>query len=188
MMLEPNNTILVLIDVQERLTAVMHDRDALVTNLIKLVKGIQLLKVPILWLEQNPDKMGSTIPELSELLAGQTPITKMGFSCCGVEPFDTQLLNSGRKQVLIAGIETHVCVYQTAAQLIRGGYSAEVVADAVDSRSPTDKAMGLTKIQAAGARSAGSGQGHVTTVETALFELMRTADHPAFRDMLKVVK
>ena len=114
-MLEPNNTILVLIDAQAKLTAVMHDRDELVSNLVKLVKGIQLLKVPILWLEQNPDKMGSTIPELGELLAGQTPITKMGFSCCGVEPFDTQLLNSGRKQVLIAGIETHVCVYQTAA-------------------------------------------------------------------------
>jgi len=161
----------------------------LVANLIKLIKGVKLLDIPIIWLEQNPDKMGQTIPEIRELLADQDPIAKMSFSCCGVEAFEDALVASGRrKQILIAGIETHVCVYQTAAELIRDGFSAEVVVDAVSSRTATDKELGIRKIQACGARSSGSGQGHITTVETALFELMRTAEHPAFRDMLKVVK
>jgi nicotinamidase-related amidase len=188
MMLDTENTILVLIDVQEKLTSVMHEREALISSLVKLVKGIQILDVPIIWLEQNPEKMGPTIPELKGLLEGDAPTAKMSFSCCGVEGFNQTLLASGRKQVLIAGIETHVCVYQTAAGLIRGGYSAEVVADAVSSRTATDKEIGLAKIRACGAHSAGSGQGHITSVETALFELMRTAEHPAFRDMLKIVK
>lgn len=189
MMLTPQNTILVLVDVQEKLTSVMHDRELLITNLIKLVKGVQALDIPIIWLEQNPEKMGHTIPELQELLVGQSPITKMSFSCCGIEAFEDALVASGRrKQILIAGIEAHVCVYQTAAELIRGGFSAEVVIDAVCSRTASDKEIGIQKIQACGAHSAGSGQGHLTTVETALFELMRTAEHPAFRDILKVVK
>lgn len=188
MMLDSHNTVLVLIDVQEKLTSVMHERETLIENLVKLVKGAQLLEIPIIWLEQNPDKMGQTIPELCELLDGQTPITKMSFSCCGADGFKEALKASGRKQVLIAGIETHVCVYQTSVELIRAGYAVEVVVDAVSSRRATDKETGLAKIQACGAHSAGSGQGHITTVETALFELMRTAENPAFRDMLKVVK
>ncbi len=187
-MLDSNNTVLVLIDVQEKLTSVMHEREALIENLVKLVKGVQLLDIPIIWLEQNPDKMGGTIPELRELLNGQAPITKMSFSCCGAEGFADALEASGRKQVLVAGIETHVCVYQTAVDLIRASYAAEVVVDAVSSRRASDKAVGLAKIQACGSHSAGSGQGHTTTVETALLELMRSAENPRFRDMLRIVK
>lgn len=188
MMLDTNNTVLVLIDVQEKLASVMHEREALIENLVKLVRGVQLLEIPIIWLEQNPDKMGQTIPELRELMTGAPPMTKMSFSCCGAEGFKDALEASGCKQVLIAGIETHVCVYQTAVELIRASYAVEVVVDAVSSRRLADKEIGLTKIRACGAHSAGSGQGHVTTVETALFELMRSAEHPAFRDMLKIVK
>ena len=188
MMLDTHNTILVLVDVQEKLTSVMHEREALIESLVKLVKGVQTLDIPIIWLEQNPEKMGQTIPELRELLAGQTPMTKMSFSCCGANGFKKALEESGCKQVLIAGIETHVCVYQTAVELIRASYAVEVVVDAVSSRRATDKEAGLAKIQACGAHSAGSGQGHITTVETALFELMRSAEHPTFRDMLKIVK
>jgi len=188
MMLDTHNTILVLIDVQERLTSVMHAREALVESLVKLVKGVQTLEIPILWLEQNPDKMGGTIPELREALPGLVPIAKMCFSCCGSQAFMEALTASRRKQVMIAGIEAHVCVYQTAVDLIRAGYAAEVVLDAVSSRRLMDKEMGLAKIQACGAHSTGSGQGHQTTVETALFELMRSAEHPHFREMLKIVK
>ncbi|MBT3191391.1 MAG: hydrolase [Verrucomicrobia bacterium] len=187
-MLSTDNAVLVLIDVQEKLTSVMHDRDALVENLVKLVKGALLLGIPIIRFEQNPEKMGKTISELDALLHDAPPITKMSFGCCGVDGFVDDLFAMRRKQVLIAGIETHVCVYQTAVELIRGGYSVEVVVDAVSSRRASDKEVGLAKIQACGAHSAGSGQGHVTSVETALFELMRSAEHPNFRDMLRVVK
>jgi nicotinamidase-related amidase len=87
---------------------------------------------------------------------------------------------TGRKSVLMAGIEAHVCVYQTACDLIARGYRVEVVADAVSSRSPRNLQIGLERIRAAG--------GYVTCMEMALFELMRTSTHPAFRDILKLVR
>lgn len=182
------NTALVLIDVQEKLTSVMHNREDMINNLIKLVKGMQLLNIPIIWLEQNPLKMGRTIPELSSLLQDQTPIAKMSFSCCGSTEFMEVLETSHRKHILIAGIETHVCVYQTAIDLIRAGYAAEVVTDATSSRNPANKEVALTKINACGMPTSGTGHGNTTTTEIALFELMHTAEHPSFRDMLKIVK
>ncbi len=188
MMLEPNNTVLVLIDVQEKLTAVIHERERLVTNLEKLIKGMRAIHIPILWIEQIPEKMGPTIAPLRALLEPDTPLPKSHFSCSGCTEFNKALAGSGRKQVLIAGIETHVCIYQTAIALIRDGYAVEVVADAVSSRKPLDHQVGLEKIREGGRHSVGSGQGHITTVETALFELMRSADHAAFRKILKIVR
>jgi nicotinamidase-related amidase len=90
------------------------------------------------------------------------------------------LEGTARQQVLLAGIETHVCVYQTAAQLVQAGYAVEVAADAVSSRTALNREIGFEKIRAAGAA--------LTCVETALFELLGTAEHPAFRDILKIVK
>ncbi len=188
MMLDPEKTLLVLIDVQEKLTAVMHGREALVASLAKLLKGMNVLGIPVIRVEQNPARMGQTIAELRPLLPGTPPLIKTCFSCAGSEAFNAAVKASGRKQILIAGIETHVCVYQTAVALIRDSYAVEVVADAVSSRHPQDHAVGLEKIREAGRHSNGSGQGHVTTVETALFELMRTADHASFREILKIVK
>lgn len=188
MMLNPANTLLVLIDVQEKLTAVMNGREALVSNLTKLVKGMRTLNIPILWLEQNPAKMGNTISELSSLLDGNSPIPKMTFSCCGSDAFTIAVQESGRKQILVAGIETHVCVYQTATALIRAGYAVEVIANAVSSRQLVDHTIGLEKIRDCGRNSVGSGQGHITTVETVLFELLSTADHARFRDILNIVR
>jgi len=187
-MLTTNNTVFVLVDVQGKLASVMHEKEALFDSLSRLVRGMQTLAVPIIWMEQIPEKMGATIPQLKELLTNQKPISKSSFSCCGSAEFMECLEATGRKQVLLAGIETHVCVYQTAVELMRAGYAVEVVVDAVSSRSVLNKEIGLQKIKDCGARSVGSGQGHVTTVETAIFELMRTADHPAFRDTLGIVK
>jgi len=188
MMLTPDKTLLVLIDVQEKLTAVMHGREALVASLVNLLKGMNVLGIPVIHVEQCPARMGGTIPELLPLLDGGDPITKTCFSCGGSEAFNEALKASGRRQVLIAGIETHVCVYQTAVALIRDSYAVEVVADAVSSRHPQDHAVGLEKIREVGRHSIGSGQGHITTVETALFELLRTSDHASFREILKIVK
>ncbi len=183
-----DNTALVLIDVQEKLTSVMHNREEMIENQIKLIKAVQLLEIPIIWLEQNPLKMGNTIPELSNLMQDQAPISKMSFSCCGCSEFMEKLDKLHRKHILIAGIETHVCVYQTAIDLIRAGYAAEVVTDATSSRTPTNKEVALTKINACGMPTSGTGHGNTTTTEIAIFELMRTAEHPCFRQMLKIVK
>lgn len=187
-MLSTENTLLVLIDVQEKLTAVMYERERLITNLTKLLKGMKILQVPVLCMEQNPAKMGPTIAPVMSLLDGITPFTKTTFSCCGCDAFNTALQQSERKQVLIAGIEAHVCVYQTAVALIRDGYAVEVVSDAVSSRHIEDCTIGIEKIRDCGRHSVGSGQGHITTVEIALFELLRSAEHAKFRDILKIVK
>jgi len=179
-MMTVNDTVLVLVDVQGKLAELMHEKDLLFDNLRKLIRGAQILKIPIIWTEQVPEKMGSTIPALQELLTSEAPISKTSFSCCGEQAFLDKLEATKRKQVLIAGIETHVCVFQTAADLVRRGYHVEVVADAVSSRTLSNKLIGLEKAKAHGT--------FLTSVESALFELLRTAAAPEFKDILKLVK
>ncbi len=179
-MFEIKDTVFVLIDVQEKLGAFMHDRERLFQNVTTLVDGMKCLGVPIIWVEQIPGKMGQTIPELRERLEGLSPLAKESFSCCGDDEFVRALAATKRRQVLMAGIETHVCVYQTAVHLVELGYDVQVVADCTSSRTQTNREIGLGKIRAAGAG--------VTSVETILFELMQTSTHPAFRDILRLVK
>jgi nicotinamidase-related amidase len=143
--------------------------------------------VPIIAMEQLPDKMGPTIPELRELLAGVTePIAKATFSCSASPEFREALAASGRRQVLLAGIETHVCVYQTAMELA-DDYEVQLVTDAVSSRTAQNKAAALTRLQQA---AQGSSPRYIamTTVEMAVFEMLHTAEHPAFRDILRIIK
>jgi len=179
-MLSINNTALVLVDVQGKLADLMHERQILFENLAKLVRGMQVLRIPVIWLEQNPDRMDPTIPAISALLQDNQPIAKMSFSCCGAQLFLERLQATQRNQLLLAGIEAHVCVYQTALDLLARGYEVEVVVDAVSSRMLANKLVALEKMRSAGAR--------LTSVEMALFELLRTAEHPAFREILKIVK
>jgi nicotinamidase-related amidase len=179
-MLQSDKAVFVLVDVQGRLAEVMHDREALFANLEKAVRGMQALRIPIVCLEQNPQRMGRTITRLATLLAPAEPIAKMSFSCCGEPAFMDALKATGRKQVLLAGIETHVCVYQTAADLLAAGYQVEVMTDAVSSRVLANKEAGIAKIRLCG--------GGITTVEMALFELLRSAEHPDFKAVLRIVK
>ena len=179
-MLEASDTALALIDVQGKLAALMHEKEKLYRNLRILVQGAAALKLPILWLEQYPEGLGPTIPEVAGLLEGRKPLAKTCFSACGQPEFVRRLEESGRKQVLLAGIETHICVYQTARDLRGRGYEVEVVEDAVSSRTPANKRVGLEKMRAAGAG--------ITSVETALFELLREAGTPGFREIARLVK
>ena len=179
-MLEATNTALAIIDVQGKLATLMHEREQLYENLQILVRGVCALELPILWMEQYPEGLGPTIPELSELLGDQVPLPKLSFSACGQSEFVQHLLQSGRKQVLIAGIETHICVYQTARELLDRGYEVEVVEDAVSSRTAANKRVGLEKIRSAGAE--------ITSIETALFELLREAGGPQFKEIARLVK
>jgi nicotinamidase-related amidase len=180
MFFTPDKTVLTLIDVQEKLAPFMHERDICVAAMQKLLRGLSAIRVPVIWMEQIPDKMGATIPELRECLTGQNPIPKTAFSCWGEPAYREALQRLDRPQVLLAGIETHVCVYQTAADLIANGYAVKVVADTVSSRSPANLQAGIEAMRAAGAA--------LTTVEMILFELMRDSKHPAFRDILKIVR
>lgn len=179
-MLKMESTILLLVDIQGKLAQLMHEKSHLFNHLQQLVKGIKVLGVPILWVEQNPDGLGPTIPEIAGLLPDVKPISKMSFSSCRNDRFLQALKKLDRQQVLIAGIETHICVYQTAADLVDMGYEVQVVTDAVSSRSAENKAIGLQKMKDAGASW--------TSVETALFELLEVAEGYAFREVLKIVK
>jgi nicotinamidase-related amidase len=179
-MLSRDRVILCVVDVQGRLAQLMEEKESLFRNLRVLIQGAQILDVPILWLEQNPAGLGPTISEVAELLAGQTPIAKMSFSGCGEPRMLAALASSRRSQVLLAGIEAHVCIYLTAADLLARGYEVEVVADAVSSRTRERKQVGLGKTVALG--------GSITCTETVLFELLERAEGEQFRAILKLLR
>lgn len=179
-MLQATDTLLLIVDIQEKLFRSMHAKEELLTNAQKLVRGAGVLGVPVVWAEQNPKGLGPTVPELAALLKAVTPISKFSFSCCDSEECLRGLRTGGRRNVLISGIETHICVYQTAAGLTASGFTVEVVADACSSRTPENKRIGLEKCRAAGAA--------ITSVETVLFELLKVAAGPVFKEVLNIVK
>ncbi|HDY65102.1 MAG TPA: hydrolase [Phycisphaerae bacterium] len=179
-MLDAKRTALVLIDVQEKLAGVMHEKERMFDNLQRLIRGVRVLEVPILWCEQNPAGLGGTITQLVEHLDGLKPIAKMSFDCCACKEFARQLDQISPKHVLLAGIEAHVCVYQTAARMVGAGYDVQIVADAVSSRTPENKSLALGRSTAMGVT--------ITSTEMALFELLRDAENPMFREILKIVK
>jgi nicotinamidase-related amidase len=179
-MLKRDDTALIVIDVQGKLARMMHDKDVLFQNLERLIKGAQILGIPILWTEQNPKGLGSTIPEIASLLPKATPLPKITFSCCGDDHFIHELEATGCTQFLISGIEAHICVYQTVRDLLSRNFEAEVVVDAVSSRTPANKEIGLEKMRDAGA--------HMTSTETALYELLEVAQGDRFKEILKIVK
>lgn len=179
-MITIENSLLVVIDIQESLARVMHGKDALFENLQKIIKGAGILNIPMIVTEQVPEKLGATIPEISPLLDTVTPISKSSFSCCGEDRFMRELEGMKRGQLLITGIESHVCVYQTTADLIRMGYEVHVVTDCISSRTEENRALGIERMRDEGARS--------TSTEMILFELLKVAGGDRFREISRLVK
>lgn len=120
-MLQRESTLVLIVDVQERITGVMHERARLLEQPEKLIRGADVLDLPILLTEQYPKGLGETVEEIREALPQYDPVVKNTFSCCDDPGFMDRLHNPGRENVLLAGIEAHVCVYQTAAQLLEMG-------------------------------------------------------------------
>jgi nicotinamidase-related amidase len=179
-MLKPSDTLLLIVDIQEKLFRTMHAKEELLVNVQRLVRGAKALGLPIVWVEQNPKGLGPTVPEIAALLPDRTPISKFSFSCCDNEACMLALRQMDRNNVLVTGIETHICVYQTSMDLKAAGFEVEVVADACSSRTPENKQIGLEKCRSAGAS--------ITSVETVLFELLRVAEGPVFKEILTIVK
>lgn len=179
-MLDIAESCLVVVDVQGKLAQLMYDREILFKNIRILIQATKILDIPILWCQQCPDALGPTVPEIAELLCDTQPIDKSCFNCCGEERFSTALQSLGRKQILLCGIEAHVCIYQTAVDLLRTDYEVSVIADAVSSRTRRNKEIGVAAARAEGAK--------VSSTEMALFELLRTADHPKFKQIARLVK
>ena len=178
--LTTDNTVLVIIDIQDRMFRVMYNKERLLQNVLKLIKGVQVLEIPVVLTEQYPAGLGLTLPEITQLLPGIKPIEKLSFSCCGEEGFLKAVKSLNRRQVLMAGIEAHVCVYQTAIDLLNLGYEVHVVVDCISSRALENKEVSLTRMSSAGIS--------LTTTEMALFELLRVAKTEKFKQVSDIVK
>jgi nicotinamidase-related amidase len=179
-MLAATDTALLVVDVQGRLARLIADAEAVIANIQRMIRGARALSVPILWAEQNPAGLGPTIAEIADLLPQLEPIPKTSFSCAGSPRFMASLGRLERRQVLVVGIEAHVCVYQSALDLVEAGYAVDVVEDAVGSRAAANKAAGLRRLAACGVG--------VTTTEIALFELLGDCEHPAFREVQAIIR
>jgi len=183
MRLDRQQSVLLVIDVQEKLMPVIDAHEDLARNIERLVRGFHILGIPALLTEQYVKGLGPTIEPLRhafEESGGYRPIEKSCFSAQGCDAFAAQLAALGRWQVLVAGIESHVCVYQSVRDLLAAGYDVTIVADAVSSRTPQNKAVALQRMTSEGAR--------ISSTEMALFELVRVSGTGEFRAISRLVK
>jgi len=179
-MLDVKSTVILVVDVQGKLAQIMYEREKTIKNIQAMIKLAQILDIPLLWTEQAPFKIGFTIPEIAELLSKNKPIEKKTFSCMQNEMFQRALEKLRRKQIVMCGIETHVCVYQTTAELVAAKYEVQVVADAVSSRTAENKCLGLERIKQAG--------GIITATEIVACELLKVAEGEKFKAVLQLIK
>lgn len=180
MRIQKEQTVLVVVDIQERLFPHIHNNDSVLAKCQTLIQGIELLNIPTIVTEQYVKGLGKTVQPIVESLKNYDPVEKMTFSCCGEPNFNIKIEERYRENVLICGIESHVCVLQTAIDLQDAGHRPIVVADAVSSRNPIDKEYALQRLAAEGIR--------VTSVEAILFELCKTSGTDTFKAISKLVK
>lgn len=179
-MLQIENTCLVIVDVQGKLATLMLSHESLFKNIQILIKACKLLSIPILWCQQSPKALGSTVLEIANLLTDNQPINKTSFSCCGCDEFNNKLNQLKRNQVLLCGIEAHVCVYQTAVDMQKAGKEVHLITDAVSSRTEANKKLAIKRLRTEGVK--------LSSTEMAIFELMKTADYPLFKQIAMLVK
>jgi nicotinamidase-related amidase len=179
-LLQADNTGLLVIDVQPPLLDTMWNQKQLTANVRRLVEGARVLGLPVLVTEQNPERLGPTAECILEAVAGGSRLPKMAFSCCREKSVMDSLQALSRATWLLCGVEAHVCVSQTALDLLQHGYEVQVVADAVASRVRANWEAGLERARAAGAV--------ITTTEMALFELLERAGTDEFRAVHRLIR
>jgi nicotinamidase-related amidase len=181
--LDRSQTVLVVIDMQEPFLNVMHERERLTANVRLLVETAVRLHIPILTTTQYAERMGQVVNEIAQPLkdfsAGK-PIDKMCFSCAGADGFLEGLASLGRRQVLLCGVETHICVSQTALDLTQQGYQVHAAADAVSSRTLEKHKLGMERMRDSGVLPCAA--------EAAVYELLREAGTPEFKAILPLIK
>jgi len=180
MRIRKENSIAVVIDIQGRLYPIIHDHETLTRHNRILISGLRTLKVPIVVTQQYTQGVGDTIPEIKEVLGEYKHIEKTSFSCCDEPRFNEDLALASKMNVIITGIEAHVCVMQTVNDLIRQGFKPVVVEDCIGSRKPNDKMMAVERMRQAGAI--------ITTYESILFELLKYSGTDEFREISRLVK
>ena len=176
-----NEAVLVVVDVQERFMPVLFEPQRLISACQLLIGGAKILGLPVLVTEQLPEKLGPTVTELREVLGSDyRPIVKAEFSAFANESFRRAFAATGRTQLILCGIEAHVCIRQTTLDALDLGYDVFLVEDAISSRYEFLYRSGVQSCLEAGARR--------TNAEAVLFELMTTAEHPQFREVQNLVK
>jgi nicotinamidase-related amidase len=183
MRLQRNEALLVIIDVQERFVPVIDRFDSVLANLDRLVRGMHVLDIPLLVTEQYVKGLGPTVAALQETLratAGYRPIEKSCFSAAGSGEFLAELRRLKKKQILLAGIEAHVCVYQTAVDLLAAGHEVTLLVDAVSSRTAENRELAIRRLASEGAKLA--------STEMVLFEMLVESGTDEFRAISKIVK
>ena len=179
-MLSIENTVLLVIDVQGKLAKLVQNSAVVIGQCAKIITAMQVLQIPVLHMEQNPSGLGKTTPELAGLLRSSQPYEKITFNGLGSIPFKETLARMNRKQVLLCGIEAHISIYQTGIGLLKAGYEVNLMLDAVSSPRIVDKEAAIQKLILSGAMP--------SSVEMAIYELLGTANHSAFKSVLQIMK
>ena len=180
MKIKSENTCLLFIDIQERFKPVISGMDDVVKNTLILAKAARILEIPFIVTQQYPAGLGQTLPEILDILKPEDVIEKTAFSCYNEPCFVRRLNELNRRDVIICGIETHVCILQTVFDLLSNNYRVFVLADATSSRHIEDKELALSAIRDAGAV--------VISTESILFMLLADSKHPHFREGQALVK
>lgn len=178
--LDKEDTVLLIIDIQEKLAVVMKERDKVVKNNLHLIELAKMINMPVMVTEQYPKGLGPTVAEIRDAFPVYRPVEKMTFDCCGQPAFLEELKEHKRKKVVLTGMETHICVLQTCIGLLRGGINVHLVQDAVCSRTKENWKTGIEFMRDAGAV--------VTSTETVLFQLLKVAGTEEFKKISKRIK
>jgi nicotinamidase-related amidase len=174
------DSVLAVIDFQEKLYPHITNHEAVGATAARLIRLATILGIPIVLTEQNPRGLGSTVPVIREALPTYEPMAKMAFNCCAADPFVARLAGLGRHTLVLTGIETHICVLQTALDALQRGYRVHVVTDATGSRTPQNHELGLAVLRQAGVI--------VTSLEIVVYEWLEQAGTDVFRQALPLLK
>jgi nicotinamidase-related amidase len=180
MRIHADTAVAVAVDYQERLIPAIHEPAELLRSSRILLAGLKALNIPVIISRQYPKGLGDTVPEIKEVTGDALPCEKMTFSCWGSEGFRDALQSVNRKNVILCGAEAHVCVLQTATDLLTEGYGVLFTADCTGSRRPYDKKAALKRADREGAL--------IVTCEQILFELLESATAPAFKSISALLR
>jgi nicotinamidase-related amidase len=175
-----NETAAIVIDIQEKLLPHIHEGENILQNCLKLIDGLKVLTIPIIITQQYTRGLGSTVPAIINKFPEFRYIEKITFSCCDEPAFSEQVTRLDKPSIVLCGIESHVCVLQTCLDLLKMGITPFVVEDCVSSRRLNDKLIAVERMRQEGAQ--------ITTMESLLFELTRSAGNEIFKSISRIVK
>lgn len=180
MVFSKENTTIIVVDIQDKLADLMRDKDQVIRNVSKLMQVSRILNIPVVVTEQYPQGLGKTVPEVRKLMRTAEPIEKISFSCGGSEDFLTALEAMDRPNIILTGMETHICVLQTAIDLVNKGYVVGIVQDAVCSYRDNDMEIAMRRMEREGIFQ--------LTTEMIIYEWLKMAGTEEFKALLPVLK